>query len=108
MLMYSHLNAVASALFVVQNNQILFANTASLKLVGYDSDTLSNIPFTDLILPEYRHLFSIHDTASITTSRVELMLLTASGEIRIVELCAVPLDESDAAPSLVTAIDITA
>ncbi|RJP77027.1 MAG: PAS domain-containing sensor histidine kinase [Desulfobacteraceae bacterium] len=42
------------AIFITQDDKIIFANPSTLRILGYDMETLSRIPITDMIHPDDR------------------------------------------------------
>lgn len=93
------LDAVATPLFVIRDNRILFANAAALHLMGYARADLVNRPLADLV-----H----HDDLKELAERnlAEVRLLTAHAQIWRVNLTLRPIDYAGEGALLGTAINV--
>ena len=97
---FEYLDAVSSAIFIVQTEQIVWANHAAAVLTGYDSLVLCGMHFTDLFAPRWRE----HEVTP--QAAIELELLASQGDFIWVELTLKPIEFNGSMAEIITANDI--
>jgi len=105
------LENAGQAIFVVQGGKLVFANPAYTRLVGYSSEELKNMPFTQFVHPDdlgpvvERHLKRLagEETSEHYTSRI----VDRTGQAHWVEINAVFINLAGQPATLDFASDIT-
>src|SRR3954447_21234480 len=97
---FEYLDAVSAAIFIVQAEQIVWANQAAVALTGYDNLILSRMRFTDLLAPHWR------EREISTQAAVELELLAAQGGFIWVELSLKSVEFNGSPAEIITASNI--
>ena len=103
--------ATAAAMFVFQDEQMRYANTAAEGLTGYSREELLTMKFWDVLHPDSRELVKRRELArqhgEEASSRYEVKILAKNGEERAVDFMAATI-EFDGKPAVLgTAFDIT-
>lgn len=101
----------SAAIFIVQENQIRYANPAARFITGFNPEELVGKPFWQLAHPDYQTALmngrlTNHWIKAIPT-RFELKIVTRAGEERWLDITAGDMDYEGAPASIVTAFDIT-
>jgi PAS domain S-box-containing protein len=101
-----------AVVFIYQNEQVIYVNTAATRILGYERERLEGDGFTNAIHPDSREAitaaFRTQQTISKTQSdRQEIRVITADGKTRWfdIQLAQVTLEGEPAL--LGTALDIT-
>jgi len=109
----------SSAIFIVQDMRIRYANPAARMITGYSSSELRKMYFWEIAHPSYQEILKQggltgqwvhHNTASQTERlpvRYELKLLTKNGQERWADVTAGSIDYEGRPALVVTAFDIT-
>jgi len=101
----------ATAIFVYDEERILYTNRAAQELSGYTAAELRKLAPTDLAHPD--HLERIRDRIARrargepVAPQTEIKIVTKDGETRWLEVVATPLEVEDRLTLLGSAIDIT-
>ena len=101
----------SSAIFIVQDSRICYANTAARLITGYTPEELLDQPFWMIAHPAYQNILKQRGMgeawAGQIPSRYELKLLKKTGEERWVDITAGGMDYLGRPALVVTAFDIT-
>jgi diguanylate cyclase (GGDEF)-like protein/PAS domain S-box-containing protein len=101
----------SAAIFIVQDDQIRYANTAAKFVTGFGLDELLKLKFWQLAHPAYqeglRRRGLIQQWISHIPVRFELKILTKTGVERWVDITAGEMEYNGQPASVITAFDIT-
>jgi PAS domain S-box-containing protein len=105
----------SSAIFIVRDMTVLYANPAAEIVTGYSPSELQQMPFWQIAHPSYQEVLKRSGVAGSWMShlagdiptRYELKVLTKTGEARWVDITAGPLEFEGEPALVVTAFDIT-
>ena len=100
----------SAAIFIVQNQFILYANPAAWFLTGYAPDELENMELWQLAHPAYQDAMRLEEApgwAEGVPLRYEVKILHRSGEERWVDITAAKVVMDGSPALLLTAFDIT-
>jgi len=99
------------AIFLVQNQRIVYANPATAAITGYPSDELLGLNLWQLAHPDYQAALKQLDTAQAWVahipSRYELKIVTKGGEERWLDLTMSETNYGRQPAMAVTGFDIT-
>ncbi|HSS18739.1 MAG TPA: PAS domain S-box protein [Pyrinomonadaceae bacterium] len=100
-----------SAMLMLQEGQIVYANPAAAAITGYPVQELLGRDVADLATPEFRDLIlqrrSMHKRGETIPKHVEIKYLTKSGEERWLEYTLTFLTLNGKPTTIVNGIDIT-
>ena len=102
---------IASAIFILQGTQCLYANRAAEVITGYSREELLNVSSWDLLHPDSRQF--VIDQAlkrfggDPLASRYEIKIITKQGEARWLDVTVGKIEFNGTPAGLTTAFDIT-
>lgn len=103
--------STSTAIFIVQNGHIRYANPAARIITGYTPQELVHKEFWEIAHPTYQKILQQYGLASHWIdqfpSRYELKLLTKNGQERWVDLSSGSMEFEGKPALVVTAFDIT-
>ncbi len=83
-------------IMVAQDNKLVFVNKATVRELGYPPEEISRHPFTDFIYPEDRAMVAANHLRRLAGEDLEKIyefrILTASGQLRWVQINAVRIE----------------
>jgi two-component system cell cycle sensor histidine kinase/response regulator CckA len=97
-----------AAVFVYQNQRIIFANRAAEQLSGYSRQEISDNELGEFLAPEFRRSMRLELHNESPHSRYEMKFTAGNGEERWLDVMTSPLSYEGGAAVLAVAMDITA
>jgi PAS domain S-box-containing protein len=102
---------LASAVFIYQDNVLLYVNPALVKITGYSKEELRDMGYWGFIHPDHQEMVKQRGLDRLSgapvPSRYEVKILTKSGEVRWLDIAAALIDYNGRPAGLMTAFDIT-
>ncbi|BAI61687.1 putative histidine kinase [Methanocella paludicola SANAE] len=100
-----------AAIFLYQENKLIYANPAAVKFTGFDPGELLKKNFWDMVHPKYRDMVKeiglARQKGEQVPSRYEVQYITSKGEVRWAEFAAGLIDYKGKPAGIVIALDIT-
>lgn len=101
----------SAAIFIIQDDQIRYANSAARFVTGYSPDELLKMKFWELAHPAYQESLRrrglIRQWIEGVPTRFELKIINRAAEERWVDITAGEMDYDGRPASVITAFDIT-
>lgn len=103
--------STSTAIFIVQENRIRYANPAARIITGYETQELLGTEFWKLAHPAYQKALQQHGLSNPWSeeipARYELKLITLRGEERWVDVTSGAMEYEGALAQVITVFDIT-
>ncbi|WP_027390759.1 GGDEF domain-containing response regulator [Chrysiogenes arsenatis] len=101
-------NAVA-AVFIICEDQIIYANDAFLKIIDYDAAELATLRFSELLPAESRDIAELIQCCQLAPNRYQrtIQLIAKSGTPRWVELATNSIMLQNRCSAIATALDVS-
>jgi PAS domain S-box-containing protein len=100
-----------SAVFIIQSDYIIYINPAGQRILGYSQPELANLPYLDLVHPEYRESLRLMLQSSLrgesVPSHYEFKVVARQGKERWADFTGAIIHYQGEPALLGTALDVT-